>query len=111
MVIGDREDAEGMGDMGVWAFSETRTNIRDGSRGTSSGSIATGSIMITVRLACGFGSLSSNASSGGTNDDPLALRFGTLRVPEVPHSIRAKTASAASELFVELEFRVLVLSR
>ena len=117
MVIGDREDAEGMGDVEVWTFSEARTNgstcssdIRDGSRGTSSGSITTGSAMITARLACDFGSLSSNASSGGTNDDTPALRFGALRVPEVPHSIRAKTASAAGEVFVELEFRVSVLS-
>ena len=84
------DDAEGIGGVEDLTSSEAITNgstcssdIREGSRGASSGSIATGSTT-TVGLACGFGSnpaFLSNASSGGTIDDTLALKFGTLSFP------------------------------
>lgn len=91
MVLADSDGVEGIGGMEILAFSEAIKNgstcssdIRDGSRGTSSGSTAAGSAMIIAGLACDFGSgpaFLSNASSGGTIDDTLALKFGTLRAP------------------------------
>ena len=90
VVIDDNEDVEGIGGMEALTFIEAITNgstcssdIRDGSRGTSSGSGATGP-MTPAGLARDFGSgpaFLSNASSGGTIDDALALKFGTLSLP------------------------------